>query len=101
MPGADPFQAVEHGLGLGEGRQHCTVFSDVDEVMRRERIVRLEGFDRDFALSAETKNNAGRNVDFRGADFVLDHFSPGSELGIVGGTDLVRSGVERGGCGLR
>ena len=51
-PDADALEAVEHGLGLGEGQQRGGVVADVDEVMRRKGAARLERLGSGFALGA-------------------------------------------------
>ena len=42
-PKTQPLQPVENLLGLGVRQQHRAVVADVDEVVRRERIARLDG----------------------------------------------------------
>ena len=42
---AEPFQPVEHLLGLGERQQHRAVVADMHEIVRRERIARLDGLE--------------------------------------------------------
>ena len=41
-PEAEPLEPVEDLLGLGEGQQHRAVVAHMHEVVRRERIARLD-----------------------------------------------------------
>ena len=49
---ADALEAVEHGLGLGEGQQRRGVVANVEEVMRRERVARFKRPGGGFTLGA-------------------------------------------------
>ena len=42
-PDAEPLQPVEHLLGLRERQQHRAVVAHMHEVVRRERVARLDG----------------------------------------------------------
>ena len=71
-PDAEPFQAVENLLGLGERQQDRAVVAHMHEVVRRERVARLDGLQRRLALGTQAEDDARRDGGFaailRGGD---------------------------------
>ena len=58
---AELLQPVEHLLGLREGEQDAAVVADVHEIVRRERISRLDGGRGRFALGTQAEDHARRD----------------------------------------
>src|SRR5271168_3709330 len=57
-PDAEPFQAVERLLGLGERQQNRTVVAHMHDVVWSERIAWLDGLQRRFSHRTQAENNA-------------------------------------------
>ena len=60
-PDAEPLQAVEHLLGLGERQQHRAVVAHMHEVVRRQRVTRLDRLERRFAHGAQAEDDTRRD----------------------------------------
>jgi hypothetical protein len=66
-PDAEPFQAVEHLLGLRERQQNRTVVAHMHDVVRSERVTRLDGLERRFSHRTQAEDDAWRNSGFAAA----------------------------------
>ena len=61
---AEPLQAVERLLGLGERQQDRAVVAHVHHVMRRQRVAGLDGLQRRLAHGAQAEDDARRDGRF-------------------------------------
>ena len=66
-PDAEPFQAVERLLGLGERQQDRAVVAHMHDVVRGERVTRLDGLQRRLAHGAQAEDDARRDGGFAAA----------------------------------
>ena len=58
---AELFQTVENLFDLGEREQDAAVFTNMNQVVRGQRVSRLDGRTRRFAFGSETEDHAWRN----------------------------------------
>ena len=64
-PDAEPLQAVERLLGLRERQQHRAVIAHMHDVMRGERIARLDGLQRRLAHGPQAEDDTRRDRELR------------------------------------
>src|SRR3989339_363769 len=63
-PDAKPSQTVKDLLGLGKGQEGRPVFSDMNQIMRREGITGFDRLDGRIAFGAQAEDDAGRHSRF-------------------------------------